>query len=405
MGLEVRLRVRVRHPQDFGPEQSHGKVRIDMIPRGADMPGDDHQIRLHETAGTQASCCGDLNPPEASGSPLVPRRRFLAQLTGLGLSTAEFLWLQGPAQAQERRKVRLAFCSQLLCIIPYEVTRQQGYFREAGLDVELVYMRGGTAAVQALLGGAVDYAATSFDVALAAFGRGADIVRFFTTGRLPLFALVIAPRATGEIRTLAGLKGRTVGISALGNADHLLLMYLLRKAGVKPETVQYAVLGPNMFEALRFGHVDAGMVQEPGSTLVEQAGGKVLVNLMDLQQARQYLGGLYEFMGVAVRRGDWNDRLQEMQALSRALTRGLRFVHYGTTRLILDALPKELIAGGDRALLEQVLAHNRQSLYPVDGRIDLGAVRRVAEIQRQGGVLAPEVDTTRLITNAVVDSL
>ena len=41
-----------------------------------------------------------------------------------------------------------------------------GHFREEGLEVELVYMRGGQAAMQALVGGAVDYAATALDVAL-----------------------------------------------------------------------------------------------------------------------------------------------------------------------------------------------------------------------------------------------
>jgi NitT/TauT family transport system substrate-binding protein len=301
--------------------------------------------------------------------------------------------------------VKLAFCSQLLCVIPYEVARYQGYFREAGLDVELVYVRGGTAAMQALIGGAVDYAATAFDVALTAYARGARIARFFTTGRLPLFALAVAPKAAGEVQSLTALRGRTVGVSALGNADHVLLVYLLKRAGVNPETVHYAVLGPNMFEALRFGHVDAGMVQEPGSTLVEQAGGRVLVNLMDLKQSQHYLGGPYEFMGVAVRRDEWDDRLQEMRALSRGLTRGLHFIHYGTTRLIIDALPRELIAGGDRALLEQVLARNRQSLYPEDGRIHQDAITRVVEVERQGGVLTQTIDVSRLVSNAVVDSL
>lgn len=354
---------------------------------------------------TQPDCCADLNAAQAAGLLPVPRRRFLAQITGLGASVAGLSWLQGPAGAQGRRRVKVAFCSQLLCIIPYVVAGRQGYFAEEGLDVELVYSRGGTAAMQALIGGAVDYAGTAFDVALAAFARGAKIRRFFTTGRLPLFALAIAPKAVGAVRTLADLRGRTVGVSALGNADHVLLAYLLRQAGVKPEAVHFAILGPNMFEALRFGQLDAGMVQEPGSSLVQQAGGKVLVNLMDLKEAQRYLKGPYEFMGVSVRREEWDGRFQEMRGLSRALTRGLHFVHYGTTRLILDALPSELIAGGNRALLEQVLARNRQSLYPQDGRLHLDAIHRTAEIQKEGSGTAQEVDVNQLVSNDVVESL
>ena len=69
-----------------------------------------------------------------------------------------------PSEAQGKR-IKLAYCSQLLCGVPYEVAAPVGHFKNHGLDVELVYTRGGSAAMQALVGGAVDYAATALDVA------------------------------------------------------------------------------------------------------------------------------------------------------------------------------------------------------------------------------------------------
>src|SRR5215207_11292600 len=84
------------------------------------------------------------------------------------------------------KQIQLAYCSQILCGVPYEVARSSGIFRDHGVDVQFVYSRGGNAAMQALVGGAVDYAATSLDVAIQAYGKGADIRRFATTGRLPL---------------------------------------------------------------------------------------------------------------------------------------------------------------------------------------------------------------------------
>ncbi|MDQ7850290.1 MAG: ABC transporter substrate-binding protein, partial [Armatimonadota bacterium] len=160
-----------------------------------------------------------------------------------------------------------------------------------------------------------------------------------------------------------------------------------------------------LYDALRVGHVDAGMVQEPAATLIERAGGKVLVNLMEPQQARRYLGGLYAHMGVSLRREEWEQRRQEMRSLARALRRALRLIRYGTPRLLVDALPAELIAGGDRALLEQVLGRRRRALYTEDGRIDPDAVRRVVEVARRTGALTDEVDVNRLVSNAIVDSL
>src|SRR5262245_9299061 len=101
------------------------------------------------------------------------------------------------------RSIKLAYCSQLLCGVPYEVARSAGHFRNHGLNVELVYTRGGSAAMQALVGGAVDYAATSLDVAITAFGNaGADIRRFAVTGRLPLFAVITAAKTAATITTV-----------------------------------------------------------------------------------------------------------------------------------------------------------------------------------------------------------
>ncbi len=371
-----------------------GNFARDLLPDNAPTEGLRHP---------GPDCCGGsrLSP---AGLELLSRRRFLAWLGRLGLAAFALASPLGRVAAQVRRKVTLGFCSQVLCIIPYEVARHQGYFADEGLDVELVYFRGGTAAMQALVGGAVDYAATSYDVAVAAFGRGAGIVSFFTTGRLPFFALATAPRTAGGIRSLADLRGRLIGISALGNADHQLTAYLLKRAGVDPDAVRFAVLGPNLFEALRLGQVDAGMVQEPAATLVERAGGKVLVNLMDPEQARRHLGGLYAHMGVSVRRAEWTSRLQEMRALARALRRALRLIRYGTPRLIVDSLPAELIAGGDRALLEQILARRRRVLYTEDGRIELEAVRRVAEVARLTGAIAQDVDVGQLVTTAILEA-
>src|SRR6267154_5428795 len=193
------------------------------------------------------------------------------------------------------KPIKLAYCSQLLCGVPYEVARSADVFKTHGLDVELVYTRGGNAAMQALVGGAVDYAATALDVVIQAYANvGAQIRRFAVTGRLPLFAIVTAPSTADKIRSIKDLEGKTVGVSALGNADHALTLYLLKQAGADAQKVQFATMGVNLLEALRQGQIDAGVVQEPALTLLKRASARVLLNGMDLEDAKHYLGGSFE---------------------------------------------------------------------------------------------------------------
>jgi NitT/TauT family transport system substrate-binding protein len=347
-------------------------------------------------------CCDQpftFEPEQGGGDPPKLSRRGL--LKGAGAAAGALATLGGRAAAQAK-PIKLAFCSQLLCVVPYEVARAGGHFANEGLDVELVYTRGGNAAMQSLVGSAVDYAATSLDVALQAYVRGADIRRFATTGRLPLFAIATAPRRADEIQRIEDLAGRTVGVSALGNADHALMLYLLRRANVDPTRVQFATLGPNLLEALRQGQVDAGLVQEPALTLVQRAGGRVLMNAMDSKDAERFLGGSYEFMGVAVRTPEIPARREEMEKLARALRNGLQALQAMSPEDLVKALPRELTTGADVGELREVIARYRGSLYPTSVAIDLEASNRVAESLKVAGLIPQGANTTGLYDTSIV---
>lgn len=352
-------------------------------------------------------CCEATNPDlegvVTSEDLTWDRRTALKGL--LGIAGVIAVSAGGPRVSAAATKLRLAFCGQLLCVVPYEVARVRGHFAAQDLDVALVYTRGGNAAMQALVGGAVEYAGTSFDVALQAFANGAQIRRFASTGRLPLFALAVSPKRTGTIKSIKDLQGTTVGVSALGNADHALLQFLLARAGADPKKVRYAAIGTNVFDALRLGHVDAAMVQEPALTLTVQAGGRELVNFMEIEQARKHLGGAYEFMGVSVRAKERDQRLPEMRRLAAALKKGLADTKAISPDEVIAALPKPLIAGGDTAQLKNIIVRYRDSLYPENVTIDVAAAERVVKSQEVAQMMPPgKVDLKALLDTAALEA-
>jgi NitT/TauT family transport system substrate-binding protein len=338
----------------------------------------------------------ELAPPDVS-------RRSI--LKGIG-AVAGLVSAAGPAGAQGAplKQLKLAFCSQILCIVPYEVARAHGHWKNHGLDVELVYARGGNNAMQALVGGAVDYAATALDVAIQAYAKGAEIRRFATTGRLPLFALITAPKTADAIRNVKDLEGKTVAVSGLGQADHALLLFLLKQAGGDKDKVQFATLGVNILEALRQGQVDAGLVQEPALTILTRAGSRTLVNAMDLADAQKYLGGPYEFMGVSVRAKELDARRAEMIQLAKGLDDALKAMPAMKPEDMVRALPKELLAGANVPDLVAVLRRYARSLYPDRVTIDVGSSRRVADTLKIAGLIKPDADVSKLHDTTIVGS-
>jgi NitT/TauT family transport system substrate-binding protein len=180
-------------------------------------------------------------------------------------------------------------------------------------------------------------------------------------------------------------------------------MFLMKRAGADPAKARFAAIGTNLFEALRRGQVDAGMVQEPALTLVQEAGGRVVFNAMEIEDANRHLGGAFEFMGVAVRTAERDRRLDEMRRLARALAAGLRDTRSLPVEEVVAALPRELVAGGDWGRLGVMLERYRTSLYPDDVRLDTEAARRVETSQREAGVLTKDVDLAALLDRAALE--
>jgi len=123
---------------------------------------------------------------------------------------------------------------------------------------------------------------------------------------------------------------------------------------------------------------------------------------MDLKDAEKYLGGPYEFMGVAVRAKEIDQRREEMMQLARGLNDALKAMPKMKPEELVGALPKELIAGGDIAQYRDVLGRYAGSLYPDRVTIDLNSSKRVADTLKIAGLVKPDADVSGLHDTSIV---
>ena len=179
------------------------------------------------------------------------------------------LFLPSSLGAQELLKLPVAIPAVFPAATTFVVARARGYFREEGLDIQLIVMPSAVG-TQALIGGN----------GLLPTLRGAPLRFLFTTFIRPMFWLY----AKSDIRSVEALKGKKVGVSSLGSGPDSLLRDLLKKHGLeggRDVVILPMGAGTARFYALQAGSVDAAMLSIPSNFMAMEAGYRELVSFID----------------------------------------------------------------------------------------------------------------------------
>jgi NitT/TauT family transport system substrate-binding protein len=156
--------------------------------------------------------------------------------------------------------VVLTYSSRSIASIDLYIAQDRGFFREEGLDAQLVQVRA-TAAIAAIVSGEV-HALGSIGSAIRAIPRGAPIKVLAVSLRRPVFWLVSRP----ELKSFNDLKGKVMGTTTIGGSQHTAGVRLLRKAGLNPDKDLTVVLGgdvPTQLQALVHGSIQVGILSPP----------------------------------------------------------------------------------------------------------------------------------------------
>ena len=175
----------------------------------------------------------------------------------------------------EGKTVRVSVPCHCTQYAAFFAARDNRYYQDESLDVELIVMGGG-ATMNALLGGDV-HIATLADSTLSAALRGAPLRILFSSYERTMLWLYAKP----EISDVKALKGKKVAVSNLGTATGTFLLEILRRHGLDARRDLVTVgMGspPTRFAALMNGSVDAAMLTEPFNFLAEEGGFRELVS-------------------------------------------------------------------------------------------------------------------------------
>jgi NitT/TauT family transport system substrate-binding protein len=231
------------------------------------------------------------------------------------IALAISLWVSG-AGLVRAEKIIFAYPSPSTSFLPLVVAQKKGFFEPENLQPELVQIRPAVA-IPGLTIGSVDYT-TVLGSTIAARMRGVPLVITGVFADKPMDFLV----GSKGIATPKDLKGKIIGISALGTATHFLTVRVLKAVGLDPEKdVTLRAVGDEglRLQALSTGLVQASLLGSQGVIEGEKAGLKMIVAAAEVIES-------LPFAGVTTTLVKLKDNPQQIKRVLRATLRGLRYI-------------------------------------------------------------------------------
>ncbi len=213
----------------------------------------------------------------ACGQPSAPTARAPAAVPA-GPAAAP-----GPAAPVPpvRQALTLSYSALVASQSPLWIAQETGIYDRHGIDMNLTYISPVQQTIAAILSGEVDVGIVGGTGVIMANLQGSDLATF--AGTKNQLAGRIMARA--DIRDLADLKGKRVGMTRHGGNSHYMGLVALDRHGMQPDrdVIWIAAGGtPEILAALTAGSLDAGVMVSPGDFVAESRGFRSILDMTPL---------------------------------------------------------------------------------------------------------------------------
>jgi NitT/TauT family transport system substrate-binding protein len=261
----------------------------------------------------------------------------------MALVIAPAVWAT-PAQAGEAKPplTKLSFGApttppNLVHITPW-VAKEQGFFVEEGLDVEIVTFEGGVYVIRNVVNGSLDAGGGAGAAAIVSAARRAGIKAIYAPA--PRFSSTLTVRS--NIKTLEDLRGKKFGVQEVGGFADVLSRMVLQKASIKPDEVTFVPIASADVPPLVAGQIDTAVLHADQLLMARQKDPSFhpLVKFWELEPNQLFLIVVAPEKKLAAEPAKY-------QALIRALVKANRFIYANKARTVEIAvkyakIPKEV---------------------------------------------------------------
>jgi len=309
----------------------------------------------------------------------------------------------GYAQALEKQRITLAVGGKsLFYYLPLTIAERKRYFKDEGLDVQIVDFPGGAKALQAMVGGSADVVSGAYEHTINMQAKGQAIVAVMLEGRYNGIVLAVHKSKAAEYKSPKDLKGWKIGVTAPGSSTHMAVQNLLVKSGLKPDDISAIGVGASAgaVAVMKKGSIEAISNLDPVITKLETDGDVVVV--VDTRTAKgmkEVYGGDYH-AGCIYAPVEWvKKHPNTTQAVVNAMVRAVLWLRTASVDEIVATVPKEYY-GDDMTLYKIGLQKNKEGFSP-DGRFSMQGARNVHKVL---DAFIPEVQKAKIDLDSTFDN-
>jgi NitT/TauT family transport system substrate-binding protein len=321
--------------------------------------------------------------------------------------------LAGPAAAQVAH-LKVGWCARTVssAATPFAVATKLGWFREDGIEVELVPLPGSTDCVKNVAIKEVDFSLPSVEPLAIGRPQGIRAKMFYTAYQGNIYGIAVP--ADSPIQKIADLKGKSIGVISMASAGVIVARALAGAAGLDPErdvTIVVAGEGAQTAALVRNKQVDALSQFDTQYAMVENAG--VKLRLLDTRDIDHYPSN-----GFLALEDTLKSRRKEAIALARGYARGTIFAIHNpeaAVRILYDVFPQTRPTGKDEATAVRDDTKVLQARIQ-NWRLEKAGVRKwgenseanyaaYAQFMLKWGIIKQPVDVKDLITNELIDEI
>jgi ABC-type nitrate/sulfonate/bicarbonate transport system substrate-binding protein len=212
-------------------------------------------------------------------------------------------------------KIRIAIPNPSMSHLTFPLAQKTGFFREDGLEAEIIVMRLNPA-VAALVNGEIDYF-SGIPPVVAATIRGVPVK--ILACYVPGSPNILVARA--GITSVKELKGKTIAVT-LGGSPHIIARMMVKHFGLDPDKdVKFLSAGPteSRFTVMQQGLADAAVLVPPFDFLGKKLGFVVVAKAYELFS--------YPTGGLTASVKKIRERPDESKRVIKAGIKAIRYIH------------------------------------------------------------------------------